>query len=120
MNDQQALAVAALIIADHAPIRSAAPPNLRSYQYWCASCVGENEYPTAGEFQDLDEWAEHVVAALWPDMVKAEPPSRRGLLARSHELWMQFWDNPFTMFDRSKPDRDHNTMTGLDLDEAEQ
>lgn len=39
------------------------------------------------------------------------------LLARMRELWMQFWDNPFTVFDRSKPDRDHNTMTGRDEDE---
>lgn len=41
----------------------------------------------------------------------------RGLRQRLCELWMQFWDNPFTMFDRSKPDRDHNTMTGRDEDE---
>ncbi len=30
---------------------------------------------------------------------------------------MQFWDMPFTIFDRSKPDRDHNTMTGRTEDD---
>ncbi|WP_454175006.1 hypothetical protein [Gordonia sputi] len=117
MNDQQALAVAALIIAEHAPIRSKPTSAYRHNHYWCASCLGEREHPTAGEFRDLDEWADHVVEALWPDLIKAGRSQRRRLLARSHDLWMQFWDNPFTMFDRSRADRDHNTMTGLDEDE---
>lgn len=34
------------------------------------------------------------------------------LLARLRDLWTQFLDNPFTMFDRSERDVDHNTMTG--------
>ena len=34
------------------------------------------------------------------------------LLARLRTLWTQFLDNPFTMFDRSERDVDHNTMTG--------
>lgn len=34
------------------------------------------------------------------------------LLDRLRALWAQFLDNPFTMFDRSERDVDHNTMTG--------
>lgn len=117
MNDREALACAALIMAAHAPIRCRPTSTYPTVHYWCAECLGDYENLSAGEFRNLDEWADHVVEVLWPDLVGSSGGPRPSLRARLSELWMQFWDNPFTMFDRSRPDRDHNTMTGRDEDD---
>ena len=119
MNDRESLACAALIMAAHAPMLCRPTSKYPTSHYWCSECLGDyenlsagEENLSAGEFRNLDEWADHVVEVLWPDLVSNNDEPRPSLRARLREMWMQFWDNPFTMFDRSKPDRDHNTMTG--------